>query len=293
LKRRDFLTRSAAGVAGVLSAPWIGRAFAGQTATDQVVLGKTGIKASRIAMGTGFNGSGRSSAQVRLGKEAFIRLMHHGFDNGINFFDMADLYGSHNFMSTVIKDIGRERMVLLSKIWWAEGGGMESTDRAIPSVDRFRKELGTEMIDVCLIHCVTNSNWPNELKRMRDELDELKQKGVIKATGVSCHDFGALEVAASDPWVDLIFARINNRAKVMDHSDPNAVAAVLKKARANGKAVVGMKIYGAGQLVEPSQREESLRFVWGNQLVDAMTIGFEKPVYVDETISQLNSVFRS
>jgi len=222
-----------------------------------------------------------------------MKLMRHGYDSGLNFFDMADLYGSHGFVKDVLKEIPRDDVVLLSKIWFADGAGMEPTDRAIPSVERFRKELGADMIDVCLIHCVTNENWPAELERMRDELSELKEKKVIRATGCSCHDFGALQVAARDPWVDVIFARINNRAKVMDHTDPDAVAAVLREARGNGKAVVGMKIYGAGQLVEPEQRKESLRYVWGNDLVDAMTIGFEKDRQIDDSIQGLDQVLKA
>ena len=292
LNRRAFLRNSVACAAGAGLLPWTPALAALPSSTDRVTLGSTGITASRVAIGTGFNGGGRSSAQVRLGQGDFTQLVRHGFDSGLNFFDMADLYGSHNFMNGIIKDIGRDKVVLLSKIWFAEGAGMEPTDRAVPSVDRFRRELGVDMIDICLIHCVTNSEWPSQLERMRDELSELKRKGTIRATGVSCHDFGALEVASEHPWVDVIFSRINNKAKVMDHSDPNRVAEVLQRARANGKAVVGMKIYGAGQLVEPEQREQSLRYVWGNELVDAMTIGFEKPPQIDDTISRLNSVLR-
>ena len=294
ISRRRFVKQVAWGAAGMALAqttqPLVG---AGRSATDQVLLGKTGIRASRIAMGTGFNGGGRSSAQVRQGREAFTRLMRNGLDQGMNFFDMADLYGSHQFVGEVVREVGRDKVVLLSKIWFAQSAGMEGADRAIPEVDRFRRELGTDMLDICLIHCVTNSEWPSQLERMRDELSELKEKGAIRATGVSCHDFGALEVAADHPWVDVIFARINPGAKVMDHSDPQKVADILRRARANGKAVVGMKIYGAGQLSQPEQREESMRWVWGNQLIDAMTIGFEEPEQMDDTVTRLNRVFQA
>jgi predicted aldo/keto reductase-like oxidoreductase len=128
---------------------------------------------------------------------------------------------------------------------------------------------------------------------MRDELSSLKERGDIRATGCSCHDLGALKVAAKDPWVDVVFARINNTGARMDHKDPGEVAAVLREARANGKAVVGMKIYGAGNLTEPTQRDESLRYVWGNELVDAMTIGFERTTQIDDSISHLNSVLKA
>ncbi|MEJ2143716.1 MAG: aldo/keto reductase [Acidobacteriota bacterium] len=293
LDRRRFFSTSFAGAAGMMLSPALGSLASARSATDRVQLGGTGIEVSRIAMGTGFNGFAHSSAQVRLGKTGFTSLMHHGFDSGLNFFDMADMYGSHHFMRGAISEIGRDRMVLLSKIWFAGGGGEPPTDRAVPAVERFLGELNTDHLDVCLIHCATDASWATRLERMRDELSELKQKGVIRAKGVSCHDLGALKVAASDPWVDVIFSRINNRAKVMDAADPNVVADVLRKARANGKAVVGMKIFGAGQLVQPQQREESLRYVWGNDLVNAMTIGFEHPEQVDDTIARLNGVLRA
>lgn len=295
ISRRHFIERSVSGAATLAIGStwqWVG-ATSAASGNDQVWLGKTGIKASRVAMGTGFRGSGHSSNQVRLGREKFVQLIRHGMDEGLNFFDMADLYGSHDFARSVLKDVSRDKVVLLSKIWWAEGAGMEPTDRAIPSVNRFRKELDTEMIDICLIHCVVDDGWPAKLKRMRDELSDLKQRGVIRATGVSCHDLGALRVAASHPWVDVIFARINNRAKVMDDPDPNVVAAVLREARSNGKAVVGMKIFGAGQLTETQQRDASLRYVWGNELVDAMTVGFERPEQIDDTVGHLTRVLQS
>lgn len=294
MNRRSFVEKalSTAGAAAVAS--WSGAlAYGRPSATDQVTLGRSGIRASRIAMGTGFRGWARSSNQVRLGRDGFLRLMRHGFDSGINFFDMADLYGSHTYMRDVVREIGRDKVVLLSKIWFAGGNGMGSPERAIPEVDRFRSELGVDRLDVCLIHCVTSPQWPQQLQRMRDELSELKERGVVGATGVSCHDFGALKVAASDPWVDIIFARINPRGKVMDVPDPEAVAKVLEQARANGKGVVGMKIFGAGELAETAQREESLRYVWGRDLVDAMTIGFEAPAQVDDTIVRLNRVFET
>jgi aryl-alcohol dehydrogenase-like predicted oxidoreductase len=243
-------------------------------------------------MGTGFRGWQKASNQTRLGQDGFNRLMLHGFENGLNFYDMADLYGSHTFMRPLLRETSRDEVVLLSKIWFSEAPGMEATDRAIPSFDRFRRELGTEMIDIVLIHCVTDSAWPSRLARMRDELDLLKDRGDIRATGCSCHDFGALQVAARDPWVDVIFARINNTGTHMDHKDPNAVAAVLKEARDNGKAVVGMKIFGAGQLTKREQRTDSLRYVWENHLVDAMTIGFEREGQVHDTVSHLNQVMR-
>lgn len=296
INRRRFLERTITGAGSLALTPVLAgsRSFAGsRSATDRIELGHTGIKVSRVAIGTGFNGGNRQSNQTRAGQESFTRLMREGFEDGLNFYDMADLYGSHKFMRPFLKEVPRDRVVLLSKIWFTDSGIMEATDRAIPSVERFLGELDTDALDLCLIHCVTTPTWPSELNRMRDELSQLKEKGLVRAVGCSCHGFEALRTAAEHPWVDVIFARINNRGNSMDVPDPDAVAKVLKTARSNGKAVVGMKIYGAGSLTESEQRDSSLRFVWGNDLVDAMTVGFEKPEQIKDTIGHLNRVLKA
>ncbi len=260
--------------------------------SDIVTLGKTGIKASRLAQGTGFNGGGRASDHTRLGQKNFETLIRHSLDEGIRFLDMADLYGTHPYVRETIKGLNRDRYVLLSKIWVHKEKWVTPSGGAVEEVDRFRKELGVDMIDICLIHCMTDSKWPDTHERVRDELSSLKQKGVIRAAGVSCHDLGALKVAATNPWVDVIFARINYKGGaeyIMDGS-VEEVSAVLKQARQNGKAVVGMKIFGAGKLVKPDEKDASLNYVFKNELVDAITVGMLKTSEVDDTLARMANV---
>lgn len=266
-----------------------------KSATDAVVLGKTGIKTSFLAQGTGYNGYRRSSEHTRMGKKAFDNLVRHSLDEGVRFLDMADLYGSHPFVKDVIKDLPREKFTLLSKIWTQKEDWVKPSGGAKEEVDRFRKELGVELLDICLIHCMGNSKWTDEHARVRDELSELKQKGAIRAVGVSCHDHGALKVAATHPWVDVIFARINNQGGQDYSMDGSAqdIAATLKTARANGKAVVGMKIFGAGKLVKAEEKDASLKYVIGNNLVDAMTIGMLTTEQVDDSISRIGKTLKS
>jgi len=297
--RRSFLKTTLAGTTGLLVAPALTQAgeavrTTAHNATDRVELGKTGIKASFLAQGTGYNGSARSSAHTRMGKEKFDRLLRHSLDEGVNFIDMADLYGSHPYVKETLKGINRDRYVLLSKIWPRKENWVTPSGGAVGETERFCQELGVERIDICLIHCMQNDRWPTEYEGIRDGLSSLKQKGVVGAVGVSCHDLGALKVAAQNPWVDVIFARINNMGKqyAMDGS-VGEVAPVLKQARANGKAVVGMKIFGAGKLVEPEQKDASLKYVIGNNLVDAMTIGMLTTEQVDDTVSRIDQTIRA
>jgi len=139
-----------------------------------------------------------------------------------------------------------------------------------------------------------NSEWPEQHKRVRDELDELKDKGAVKAVGVSCHDFGALKAAATHPWVDVILARINNvgREAMMDASVEEVVP-VLKQAKANGKSIIGMKIFGAGRLTSPEQKDASLKFVFENELVDAITVGMLSTEQIDDTVARMNKALNA
>jgi len=299
--RRQFITTALAG-AGVLAARSelvLGaegkkKAAGKGQATDIVTLGSTGIKTTRIAQGTGWNGGGRSSAHTRLGEKAFTELVRHSIDRGIAFVDTADLYGSQPYVGTALKGVPQDKYIVMSKIWPREEYWNMPSGGAKKEVDRFRKELNRDVLDICLIHCMTDSDWPKTYERIRDELSELKQKGVVRAVGVSCHDVSAIKAAAALPWTDVILARINNVGKEaeMDGS-PEEVGQVLKQARAGGKVVFGMKIFGAGKLTKPEQKDASLKYVFQNQLVDAITVGMLHPKEVDDTLQRLNKALKA
>jgi len=299
ITRRQFLEKSLLGAGVLATTPvWAKghdaekRLPAAGKASDRVELGTTGIIASRLAMGTGMRGWKRSSDHTKLGQKAFSELLLHGIDQGLNYIDMADIYGSHQFVRKTLAGIPRDSYVLSSKIWPRKTDWLQPSGGAIQEVGRFRKELGADVLDICLIHCVLNSNWPEEYKGIRDELSELKQKEVVRAVGCSCHDHGALKVAAEHPWVDVIFARINHKGNKMGDS-PEAISRTLLKARNNGKAVVGIKIFGEGTLVKPEEKDASLKFVLGNGLVDAMTIGMLSKEEVDDSIARIDKTLKA
>ena len=295
--RREFLKTAVVGAGMAATANvWLSGAevkpIAVKSHADLVTIGNTGVKVSFLAQGTGYNGSARMSDHTRMGKEAFDRLLRHDLDQGISFIDTADLYGTHTYIRDTIRGLPRDKYALLTKIWPRTEYWNMASGGATQEVNRFRKELGTDYLDVCLIHCLLNDKWVQEYARIRDELSELKQKKVVRAVGVSCHHFGALKIAAGDPWVDVIFARINHKGNIMD-ATVEEVVPVLKQARANGKFVVGMKIFGAGQLTKPEDKDASLRFVIKNALVDAMTIGMRKTEETDDSIARLNAALKA
>jgi aryl-alcohol dehydrogenase-like predicted oxidoreductase len=288
MRRREFLVRSAtaAGTAW-LSSKSILNALAEQTlstkfsASDTVSLGSTGIKTSRLAMGTGTVGSGHHSHQTALGVKGLSDLLLNGYDHGLRFFDSADSYGSHPHVAEALKHVQRDKVTVLTKTWARDPAAARA------DLDRFRRELGTDYIDVCLMHCVTEADWTDRYKGVMDVLSEAKQKGAIRAHGCSCHSIEALRAAAKSPWVEIDLARINPVGAHMD-ADPATVVSVLKEMKTAGKAVVGMKILGQGTL--RNRQDEGIKYALSLGILDAFTIGAESQEEQEDLLRRIAAV---
>jgi aryl-alcohol dehydrogenase-like predicted oxidoreductase len=285
MHRRDFLIRSASTLGTAwLSSKQLLAALSKQTplakfkASDTVTLGSTGIQTSRLAMGTGTVGTGHHSHQTALGVKGLSELLLNGHDHGLRFFDAADSYGSHPHVAEALKHVRRDQVTVLTKTWARDAAGARA------DLDRFRRELGTDYIDICLMHCLTEGDWTERFKGVMDVLSEAKQKGVIRAHGCSCHSIEALRAAAKSPWVEVDFARINPIGSHMD-ADPQTVVSVLREMKAAGKAVVGMKILGQGDL--SNRQDEALRYALSLGVLDAFTIGAESKAEQEDLIRRI------
>ena len=287
MRRREFLVRTATAAGAVwLSSKSIFNSLAEQalnqkfSASDTVTLGSTGIKTSRLAMGTGTVGTGHHSHQTALGIQGLSDLLLNGYDHGLRFFDAADSYGSHPHVAEALKHVPRDKVTVLSKSWARDANGMRA------DLDRFRKELRTDYLDICLMHCVTEADWTDRFRGAMDVLSEAKQKGIIRAHGCSCHSIEALRAAAKSPWVEIDLARINPVGAAMD-ADPATVVSVLKEMKAAGKAVVGMKILGQGAL--RNRQDEGIKYALSLGLLDAFTIGAENKQEQEDLIRRISA----
>jgi 1-deoxyxylulose-5-phosphate synthase len=283
MKRRDFITTTAYG----FGAAWLGSnmtAFAGPappqkfSASDTVVLGNTGIHTSRLAMGTGTVGVEHHSHQTALGIKGLSELLLNGYDHGLRFFDAADSYGSHPHVAEALKHVPRHKVTVLTKSWARDPDTMHA------DIDRFRRELGTDYIDLFLMHCLTEGDWTERYKGTMEVLSEAKQRGIIRAHGCSCHSIEALRAAAASPWVEVDLVRINPIGSHMD-ADPAVVVSVLRQMKASGKAVVGMKILGQGDLRD--RQDQALRYALSLGVLDAFTIGAESRAEQEDLIRRI------
>lgn len=296
LNRRKFLKTTIAGAGAVLLAD-LKSISAPNIDTDpfaMVPLGKTGIKVSRIAMGTGVKSINRQSNLTRMGKEKAVALIQHAYNCGVRFFDCADTYGSHELIAEALKGIPREKYVLNTKIW-RYPGGVPETERPDANivVDRFRKELKTDYIDLVCLHAMVDPDWTDAQKRQMDILENLKAKGIIRAHGVSVHSLLALYTCISSPWVDSVHVRLNAFGDKMDTYEPEQTVTMVKELHKAGKAVIAMKLIGEGKYrKDPAKIDATLRFVLGLKSVDMLLVGFDQTEQVMDYAERVRTTLK-
>jgi len=285
--RRQFLGTTITFTGAALLAPAGLRAadHVKRTAADQVTLGKTGIKLSRLGIGTGTNSG---EVQRSLGHEGFNKLIRYAYDQGITYIDTAQSYHTHDWIRDAIKGLPREKLFIQTKM-------PDVPENPLQVLDRYRLELGVDYLDSVLSHFAHTPDWPDERKRVLDALEEAKEKKIIRAKGVSCHGLPALKRATPLDWVDVHLVRVNPQGRHMDGPSPSdhiaPTAEPLKEItamRAKGRGIIGMKIIGNGEFKRPEDREKSIRFAMQCGLLDAVVIGFSSTSEIDEAVERIN-----
>lgn len=304
--RRNFLG-PVAGTGLIALAP---KQFSIANKQPKVKLPGCNIEMSQLGFGTGTIGFLTKQARwvknnpkrKRMMEDSeAINLFYRCYERGINFFDLADGYGTHGFCKEALKNIPRENVALMTKFWWAGQSPSNNRNEWLSSIaklpiserkifvrshiDRFLKELDTDYIDMLLLHLIFDSEWEDAMKPYMEVLSEYKDKGVIKTLGVSCHDYGAMETAVKCDWVDVLLARINPKGVRCDGS-AKEVLKVLRTGKKNGKFIIGMKIYGDGQLSD--ERENCMKFAQECGVLDSMTIGINNLQQIDDNLNLFN-----
>jgi len=248
---------------------------------DYVEFGQTGLKVSRLSVGTGTNGWGHRSEQTALGLDGLASLLRLAYDHGVTFWDSADQYGSHPHIAKALRGIPRDAVVIATKT-------SARTARDVRrDVERFLREMDTNLIDIVLLHFMTQSNWPKRYAGAMEALSQAKEQGKVRAVGVSCHGLGALSAAAQTDWAEVVLARINFAGVNMD-ARPSKVAPVIKRLYASGKAVYGMKVLGCGQLA--GEARTAIQYVFQLGTVHAITIGTSKREHLFENLRLVEEI---
>jgi predicted aldo/keto reductase-like oxidoreductase len=277
ISRRGFLAGLGTAGAAAWAARWSVAAEGAQTVqsgTDLVALGQSGLRTTVLGVGTGTVGG---SQQRALGQAGLTKLIRHALDRGIRYIDTADMYMTHVLVRLALEGVPRDQYFIQTKT------SAKHPEVAKADLDRFRRELKTDYLDSVLMHCMRQGSWPTDMRAVQDVLHEAKQKGRIRAVGISCHGWEPLAAALDAEGIDIHLVRINPFQAHMDDT-PERVAPLLKRMHEKGRGVLGMKIYGEDGLGSREKRLASLKYVLGLGSVHAFTIGFTSTEQLDETL---------
>jgi len=244
-----------------------------------VDLGLSGLSVSPLCFGTGTNGYNGRSNQGDLGVERLADLLCYGFDRGIRFWDTADGYGTHPHVASAHQRVRRENVTITTKTTSRQPREVHA------DIERFLSELKTDYLDIVLLHCQTNPDWPEQHQAAMEVLSAFKERGIIRAVGVSCHNFGAFCAAADCDWVDVVLARINYAGHAMDDLPENVAPVIGRMARA-GKGVYAMKVVGGGSDLTRDPRR-AIHYSFSVDGVHAMVLGMMDEQQIDENLSYL------
>ena len=285
--RREFLKSSLA-VGTLTSVGTLSLHAASRTATDIVTLGKSGMKVTRLAFGTGSN---NGHVQAALGQQEFTRLIHYAYDRGIRFFETAESYVTPAMLGVALKGIPRESYQLMNKVTTDEG--VDPRQR----FDQMRRMMQTEYFDIMLLHWQHNPDWLARTGRWQDGILEAQSKKTIRTRGASVHGLPALRQMPGNQWLEVAMIRMNHNGTRMDGPDyrddnnpanRDEVVEHVKQVKKDGMGVISMKLVGDGTFTRHEDRQAAMRFAFNNAGVDCVTVGFKNTREIDEAINNLN-----
>ncbi len=288
--RRDFL-KTGIGAAALVGAGSLPLKAARSSATEQVTLGESGIKVTRLAFGTGTMGG---QVQRSLGQDGFTRLVRYAYDRGIRFFETAEAYTDmHRMLGVALKGVPRDSYQLMSKVTTRQGVN------PVEKIDELRKLARTDYFDVMLLHWQHTSTWPADSLRWQEGIEEAQSKQMVRVRGASVHGLPALRQVPGTKWLQVAMIRMNQKGVRMDAEnyltnglgDVPEVVGYVKEARRAGLGVVSMKLVGEGQFTRRQDREAAMRFAFRHAGVDAVTVGYKNQAEIDEAIENVNRAF--
>jgi aryl-alcohol dehydrogenase-like predicted oxidoreductase len=284
--RRQFLKNMLA--AGSLAATGALPVAAKGKATDWVTLGKSNVKVTRLAFGTG-SMSGR--VQRELGQEEFTRQVRYAYDRGIRFFETAESYGEmHKMLGIALKGIPRDTYKLMTKLTTRPNTNPQD------KIDELRRLAQTDYFDIALLHYQHFATWPTDSLRWQDGISEAKVKQAVIGQGASVHGLPALRQMPGNKWLEVAMIRVNHNGTKMDAEAYNTpglgnvpeVVGHVKKVHTEGMGVISMKLVGEGAFTNREDRKAAMRFAFQNAGVDCVTVGFKSTAEIDEAIENLN-----
>ena len=222
----------------------------------RVVLGKTGIEASYVGLGTSAAYEGVVCG-AKMDADDYPELLRFGYEHGVTFWDTSLTYGTHGALRKALEDIPRDDVVICSKTVEAgERGARRDVERAL-------REIGTDYIDIFLMQCVRSKFEFRYKSKALDALCLMQRKGYIRAVGLASHGIGALEACRDAEEIGLVMGRVNYSGHLMDsrQDDLKSILAGMPMVKKISQKLIPGHIFKtlAGSVQKPVAVEEDRR----------------------------------
>ncbi len=231
-------------------------------------MGRTGIRVSRLCFGALTIGPLQANLPLKEG----AALIRKALELGVNFIDTAEIYGTYPHIRLALRGWPGE-VVVASKCYAYTRKGMAE------SLEAARRGLERDVVDVFLLHeqesmLTIRGHW-----EAFECLLEAKEKGLVRAVGISTHCVEGVAAAAQLPEMDVIHPLLNVAGVGIKGGGVQEMLAAIKRAAAAGKGIYAMKALGGGNLI--GRREEAFRFVLSVPEITAVAVGMSCPEEIE------------
>jgi len=226
-------------------------------------LGVTGLKVSELCVGTLPMGPLQTNVPLDTGAEILL----HAMENGVNFFDTAQLYQTYPYLKKACAQYARGKdVIIVSKCTGSDYKTME--DAIIEAL----RELGRDYIDIFLVHAARADETVFE-KRIGaiEALLKAKKKGLVRFTGISTHHTGLVAKAAGAPEFDVVYPLINKSGLGILGGGLHEMLDAIELLHKANKGFYAMKVLAGGHLV--GDMLDAIRYARAIPGMQAVSIG--------------------
>lgn len=235
-------------------------------------LGNSGLLVSRLCFGSLTMGPLQAKLPITEGAE----LLREAFDRGINFVDTAELYDNYEYIKHAVKS-GRDKITISAKSYAYSNATAET------SLQKAMKEIDTDYIDIFSLHEQESEHTIRGHYEALEYFIKAKEKGYIRAVGISTHNIAAVEAALRYPEIQVIHPIINIAGLgIIDGSKEEMLQAIENAAKA-GKGIYSMKVLGGGNLIHSAK--ECFDFILSNQNIHAVAVGMQSKAEIINNIA--------
>jgi len=240
----------------------------------KVKFGRTGLEVSRLCVGTDYRDF---YGNADLGGA----LLRRAYELGLNFWDTADDYGAHPGIREALKSLDRSKIVIATKTYGKEERDVEE------SIERSLQEMETPYIDIFMLHAVDSIQEFKSRSGALRAILEAKEKGLIRAVGLSTHSAQMTWELAEIPEIEVVLTVLNKAGLRMNGSLKEMKRATRRIYEA-GKGVYLMKVLARGKLADNT--ESALKYVYKLPYVHSVSIGMKSLNELETNVRIVNKL---